>query len=76
MDKLYRIATYLVAPLMPLWLTLRKWRGKEDAARIRERYGFASKTRPKGSLIWVHAASVGEANSVLLLLDKIRDRLK
>jgi 3-deoxy-D-manno-octulosonic-acid transferase len=74
MDKTYRIVTYLVAPFLPLWLWLRKMRGKEDAKRIRERYGLATKKRPKGSLIWLHAASIGEANSILLLIGKIQVR--
>ena len=74
MDKTYRLITYLIAPLLPLWLALRQRRGKEDGARLRERYGFATRLRPAGALVWLHAASVGEANSVLLLIQKIRER--
>ena len=70
----YRLATSIVAPLIPLWLRWRKLSGKEDNHRIRERYGYASKPRPKGTLVWLHAASVGESNSVLVLIQKIRDK--
>jgi len=70
----YRLITNLVAPLIPLWLRWRKISGKEDAKRLRERYGYASKPRPKGTLVWLHAASVGESNSVLILIQKIRDK--
>lgn len=70
----YRLLTHLLAPLLPLWILWRKMQGKEDAARIRERYGYASKTRPDGTLLWLHAASVGEANSVLVLIAGIRKR--
>jgi 3-deoxy-D-manno-octulosonic-acid transferase len=70
----YRMATSLVAPLLPLWLYWRRLKGKEDPARIQERFGIASRPRPEGTLLWLHAASVGEANSVLLLIQKIRER--
>lgn len=70
----YRIATTLLEPLLPLWIFARKLQGKEDAARLRERFGYASVKRPKGALLWIHAASVGEATSVLLFIQKIRER--
>ena len=70
----YRLLTTLISPLIPLWLLYRTWIKKEDPTRIKERYGIASVPRPKGTLMWLHAASVGEANSVLPLLQKIRER--
>lgn len=39
--------------------------GKEDAERLDERRGIASRPRPDGKLIWVHCASVGESLSVM-----------
>ncbi len=74
MVSYYRALTALIAPLMPLWLHWRKTKGKEDPRRIRERFGFASQPRPEGMLLWLHAASVGEAMSVLHLMAKIRER--
>jgi len=41
--------------------------GKEDETRLDERRGIASRPRPKGPLIWFHAASVGESLSLLEL---------
>ncbi|MDE8349520.1 MAG: glycosyltransferase N-terminal domain-containing protein [Acidocella sp.] len=52
-------------------LSRRVARGKEDPARLAERYGIASCPRPAGRLIWVHAASVGEMMSVLALIDAL-----
>ncbi len=67
----YRCATSAFTPAVPLLLRERVLRGKEDRARIRERLGFASKPRPKGGLVWIHGASVGECISVLPLIDML-----
>ena len=40
-------------------LAERSARGKEDVARIDERFGKPSRPRPEGLLVWFHAASVG-----------------
>lgn len=42
--------------------------GKEDPARLDERRGIAGRDRPKGPLVWFHAASVGESLSILELI--------
>jgi 3-deoxy-D-manno-octulosonic-acid transferase len=39
---------------------LRAAQGKEDRARLGERFGRASIARPPGRLVWFHGASVGE----------------
>lgn len=69
----YLLLTSLLEPVIRLWLGIRLLRGKEDAGRFGERFGKTDKKRPKGELIWFHAASVGEANSVLLLINRIRE---
>jgi len=56
-----------------LWLRRRARAGKEDPARIAERMGAAGAARPEGPLVWFHAASVGEAVSLLELLRRLRD---
>jgi 3-deoxy-D-manno-octulosonic-acid transferase len=50
--------------------------GKEDFSRIKERIGFASRKRPNGKLIWVHATSVGESKSSLDLIKQILNKYK
>ncbi len=72
--KFYRLLTDLAAPLIALYLRLRQRRGREDKARFRERLGYASFPRPHGRLVWCHAASVGEAMSVLTLIARLRER--
>jgi 3-deoxy-D-manno-octulosonic-acid transferase len=56
-----------------LYLDRRRAAGKEDPARQAERFGVASRARPAGPLVWIHAASVGEANSVLVLVGRLLD---
>ncbi|MEM9394065.1 MAG: 3-deoxy-D-manno-octulosonic acid transferase [Pseudomonadota bacterium] len=47
--------------------------GKEDPQRLNERKGHTEMQRPEGSLIWMHAASVGEALSVQELIRRIAE---
>ena len=68
---LYRGATTAALPLIELLLQRRLMRGKEEAARIDERRGIPSIQRPSGPIVWIHAASIGEAQSVLVLIERI-----
>ncbi|MBP7002483.1 glycosyltransferase N-terminal domain-containing protein [Amaricoccus sp.] len=45
--------------------------GKENPERLGERMGIAGVARPEGRLVWFHAASVGEAVSLLELLRRL-----
>ena len=67
----YRTLTQAAAPIAPLLLRLRARRGKEDPARTPERLGHPSRPRPAGALIWFHAASVGETNAILPLINQL-----
>lgn len=67
----YRHITRIGAPLVTLYLKYRLSKGKEDPVRFGERFGQASKPRQDGTLIWFHAASVGEATSLLKLIEHV-----
>ena len=57
--------------LVPALVNHRCRRGKEDPKRTGERYGRPSFARPQGPLVWFHAASVGETNTILPLLRRL-----
>ena len=64
----WHAAATLAAPGLRVMLRRRAARGKESADRLPERRGLDRTPRPAGRLLWLHAASVGEAVSVLLVL--------
>ena len=69
--KLYRTGTSALRAAVPLLLKYRERQGKEDPNRRAERLGQSNRERPAGPLAWVHAASVGETNAVLPLIDAL-----
>jgi len=70
---LYRVAGTLGGPVIRSFLKARLKRGKEHPERFGERLGQISHPRPRGALIWFHAASVGESLSLLPLFERIRE---
>lgn len=66
----------LSTPFLKKMLKKRCKTGKEDPQRLNERMGIASKKRPDGPLLWMHAASVGEAQSMLILIDALKAAYK
>lgn len=61
-------------PFLRFLLSRRARKGKEDPARLPERMGTPGRPRPPGPLLWLHAASVGESQSALILLDALLAR--
>ena len=71
---LYHVAASLAGPGLRLWLRRRAARGREVTERLAERRGVERTPRPPGTLIWLHAASVGETVSLLPVLAALRQR--
>lgn len=71
---LYRFGTRLLEPLAPWLVEQRIKKGKENPDRISERFGITQTERPKGTLLWLHAASVGESRLLLDVFIALRKR--
>jgi len=65
----YKLFTYLFYPFATIYLYIRKLRKKEDAIRYKEKLSKINIQRDNGFLIWFHVASVGEAMSILPLVE-------
>ena len=66
----------MTAPLFALLQSKGLKSGKEDPRRAAERWGIAGRARPDGLIVWFHAASVGETQSLLPLISVLLDLRK
>jgi 3-deoxy-D-manno-octulosonic-acid transferase len=69
----YNLTWRLVKPILGQILRRRAKQGKEDPARLSERYGLYQTPLPKQA-IWIHAVSVGEAVAGLSLIEALAAR--
>ena len=74
MILVYQLLGYLLIPLIKHNIYLRILNNKEDKKRYFERYGISKITRPKGPLIWIHAASIGEFKSASRLIEQFNKK--
>ena len=70
----YRVVGILAYPLASPYLSWRAMKRKEDPARRLEKLGYASEPRPRGPLVWMHGASVGETMAIMPLIRELRRR--
>jgi len=70
-DMLWRLAR----PFLPLVLRRRTAKGKEDGARIAERFGRLDRRQDLPQTpVWIHAVSVGESVAAMALASSLRAR--
>jgi 3-deoxy-D-manno-octulosonic-acid transferase len=72
--KAYRTAVSVLEPAVLGLLYWRRHKGREDRTRLGERQGFPSRQRPRGHLMWVHGASIGETLSLLPIVERMTQR--
>lgn len=69
--RTYVALSMLMVPFVARATTRKLMRADVTAYRAHERLGHATETRAEGTLIWFHAASVGESLSVLALIGRM-----
>ena len=69
--RIYFFLSFIIDPIYLIHQYISVLRGKESTARFWERWVNKKINRPLGSLIWLHAASVGETLSLIPLTRKL-----
>jgi 3-deoxy-D-manno-octulosonic-acid transferase len=72
----YKFLSYLFYPFSNFFLFLRKLKKKEHQDRYSEKIAKIKIKRRDGFLIWFHVASVGEAMSILPLIENLETEEK
>lgn len=67
----YRILTLTLFPIFILAIYLRRFINKEHKARYTEKFTVSKKFLNNKKVIWIHAASIGEVNSVIPVIKNI-----
>jgi len=76
---IYRFITFFFYPFLIILIYLRKLLNKEDKKRFKEKIFsscFSPKKNFKKKLIWFHAASIGEVQSIIPIIEKLNDDRK
>ncbi|MBD1156954.1 3-deoxy-D-manno-octulosonic acid transferase [Pelagibacterales bacterium SAG-MED20] len=76
MFLIYRILLNLILILSPLIILIRLLKKKEHPIRFKEKFGFYTKKKINGKLVWFHGASVGEVLSIIPLIKKLEKNKK
>ena len=76
---IYRFITFFFYPFLIILIYLRKLLNKEDKKRFKEKIFpscFSPQKNLKKKLIWFHAASIGEVQSIIPIIEKLIDDRK
>ena len=69
---LYRTLTFFLFPIFAIIIFIRRYFNKEDKIRFKEKISINKLFKPKNKkVIWIHAASIGETNSVFPLISRL-----
>ena len=73
---IYKVLINIVFLFSPLIVLIRLIKRKENIKRFVEKFGFFTKKRVSGKLIWFHGASVGEIQSIIPLVERFEKNRK
>ncbi|MDR2645576.1 MAG: 3-deoxy-D-manno-octulosonic acid transferase [Holosporaceae bacterium] len=62
----------LFVPLIKIYFYARCLCGKDKIVSVRNHFGVPTIKRPKGKVIWIHAASIGESSAALTYIAHIK----
>ena len=75
----YRLISLILYPLLVLIIYLRKVFNKEDKVRFKEKLfysSFLNNFNNSRKLIWFHAASIGEVQSIIPIINRLDKETK
>lgn len=72
MNSLYKNLMIVFSPFLKLYFYSRCLYGKDRIESVKNHFGIATVKRPAGSLVWIHAASVGESISALTYIQHLQ----
>lgn len=71
---IYNLVNFILFPVYFLVLVVRLLKKKDNIKSITQRMGGNMAARPDGSLIWIHAASVGESMIAITLVQELNKK--
>ena len=70
----YRVISNILYPILILFIYLRLFLNKEHPTRFKEKFLSSNFkiNKTEKELIWFHAASIGELNSIIPIIQKLK----